>query len=127
MLESHQGEHFSAIDGEPGYMTFIAQSPPGTQLVTRDEVVEAMEAIVKTPIVAGTVERSRDAVVIDVPVAQAKQIAEVRHTHKPPRYVLQSPATEKRLMYAATFLHCLVMLWVGSAHTNGRCPACGAV
>ena len=61
-------------------MTFISQAAPNSTAPTRDEVVAAMEEIVRAPVLPGTVERSREAVVIDIPATQGKQIAEVRRT-----------------------------------------------
>ena len=76
-----QGETYSAVDGEPGYMTFISQAAPNSIAPTRDAVVSYMESIVGSTVLPGTVERSREAVIVDVPTAQGKQIAEVRQTH----------------------------------------------
>ena len=78
-----QGQHYSAIDGEPGFMTFISQAAPNSAAPTRDDVVAAMEELVNEPVVPGTVERSREAVLIDVPATQGKQIAAVSHSHTP--------------------------------------------
>ena len=78
----HQGETYSAVDGEPGYMTFLSQAAPNSIAPTRDDVVSYMESIVGASVQPGTVERSREAVIIDVPAAQGKQLAEVtHHTH----------------------------------------------
>ena len=61
-------------------MTFVSQASAGSFAPTRDDVVAAMEEIVKAPVLPGTVERSREGIIVDVPAAQGKQIAEVTHT-----------------------------------------------
>ena len=62
-------------------MTFISQAAPNSSAPTRDDVVAAMEEIAKAPVQPGSVERSREAILVDVPAAQAKQIAEVTQAH----------------------------------------------